>query len=103
MAAYLEQAPVLRLDKGCDPGDLKPVAPGVFLPLRRDRNNRNTPYPRFPVRALKHAVLHNPAKIPHGPYRTGAGDSKAEPGLHRQRGQVGGHRESGNLCGRQFL
>ena len=54
MAAYLEQSPVLRLDKGCDPGDLKPVAPGVFLPLRRDRNNRNTPYPRFPVRALKH-------------------------------------------------
>lgn len=33
--------------------------------------------------------FHNPAKIPHGPYRTGAGDSKAEPGLHRQRGQVG--------------
>ena len=37
------------------------------------------------------------------PYRTGAGDGKAEPGLHCQRGQVGGHRESGNLCGRQFL
>ena len=31
------------------------------------------------------------------------GTAKAEPGLHRQRGQVGGHRESGNLCGRQFL
>lgn len=45
----------------------------------------------------------NPAEIPHGPYRTGAGDARQKPGLHRQRGQVGGHRESGNLCGRQFL